>query len=76
MSDNKPKDDKNELRNRLLSDASDVVDEEAAEKDKGNMLLFSFIAMVIVGLGNKIFQPLQFLPMYAAGSRWGVCGVA
>lgn len=28
------------------------------------MLLFSFIAMIFIGLGNKIFQKLQTIPMY------------
>ena len=62
-----------------MSDASDLVDEEAAAaqaaRDKGRMLLLSFIAMVVVGLGNKIFQPLQFLPMYVcARSRFAPPG--
>lgn len=34
-----------------------------AAKSKSNALIISFVAMVIVGLGNKIFQPLQFIPM-------------
>lgn len=28
------------------------------------MLIFSFVVMVFVGLGNKIFNKLQTLPMH------------
>jgi len=36
----------------------------AKEKRKSTLLLISFLAMVVIGLGNKIFQKLQTLPMY------------
>lgn len=56
------------IKKRLLSDASDVLTEEQeaakAAADKSRALVWSFIAMVVVGLGNKIFQPLQMVPMY------------
>ena len=28
------------------------------------MLIVSFVAMIFVGLGNKIFQKLETIPMY------------
>jgi hypothetical protein len=28
------------------------------------MLVISFVAMIFVGLGNKIFQKLETIPMY------------
>lgn len=34
------------------------------EKRRSNMLIFSFVVMVFVGLGNKIFNKLQTLPMH------------
>jgi len=34
------------------------------EKHKQKMLIVSFLLLVVVGLGNKIFQKLQTLPMY------------
>jgi len=38
---------------------------EDIEKPKADdkMLLISFIAMIFIGLGNKIFQKLQTIPM-------------
>jgi drug/metabolite transporter (DMT)-like permease len=32
--------------------------------DKAQMLVWSFCAMVVIGLGNKIFQKLETIPMY------------
>ena len=77
------------IKKRLLSDASDVLTEEQeaakAAADKSRALVWSFIAMVVVGLGNKIFQPLQMVPMYVlaplpcvaacapAGHTWWHC---
>ena len=73
-------DEEQAIKVRLLSDPSDVLTEEEeaakAAKDKSRMLVISFVAMVIVGLGNKIFQPLQFLPMYAPVTRVPRCPVA
>lgn len=31
---------------------------------KADMLIVSFVAMIFVGLGNKIFQKLETIPMY------------
>ena len=28
------------------------------------MLVISFVAMIFIGLGNKIFQKLETIPMY------------
>lgn len=60
-------DEEQAIKVRLLSDPSDILTEEEeaakAAKDKSRALVISFVAMVVVGLGNKIFQPLQFLPM-------------
>ncbi len=39
-------------------------DEELKAKNKQRALLLSFMALVVVGLGNKIFQKLQTYPMY------------
>lgn len=39
-------------------------DPELKAKQKQRMLLLSFLALVVVGLGNKIFQKLQTYPMY------------
>jgi len=36
----------------------------AHESKRKNALLLSFLGLVVVGLGNKIFQKLQALPMY------------
>eukprot|EP01006_Ploeotia_vitrea_P039074 TRINITY_DN66311_c4_g11_i2.p1 TRINITY_DN66311_c4_g11~~TRINITY_DN66311_c4_g11_i2.p1 ORF type:complete len:291 (-),score=134.03 TRINITY_DN66311_c4_g11_i2:7-879(-) len=36
----------------------------AQNKANTNALLLSFVLMVVVGLGNKIFQVLQLIPMY------------
>jgi len=36
----------------------------AKESRKATLLLISFLLMVVIGLGNKIFQKLQTLPMY------------
>ena len=38
--------------------------EEEDEESKGHGLLVAFLAMVLVGLGNKVFQKLQTRPMY------------
>ena len=39
--------------------------EPAADRPANNKaLLISFLAMIVVGLGNKIFNVLQFIPMY------------
>ncbi len=40
--------------------------EEEIEKQKqrSKMLMISFILMVVFGLGNKIFQKLQTIPMH------------
>lgn len=40
----------------------ELSEEEAAERQR--MLVISFLAMVFVGLMNKIFQKLQTIPMY------------
>ena len=38
---------------------------DAADKaKKQRMLVLSFVAMIFVGLGNKIFQKLETIPMY------------
>lgn len=37
---------------------------EDKEAGKGHGLLVAFLAMVVVGLGNKVFQKLQTRPMY------------
>jgi len=34
------------------------------KKDNSRALLISFLLMVLIGLGNKIFQVLQFIPMF------------
>ena len=34
-----------------------------SEKKNGNLLLFSFLAMVFIGLGNKVMQKVQTEPM-------------
>lgn len=36
----------------------------APESKNQTLLLISFLAMIVIGLGNKIFQKLQTLPMY------------
>jgi hypothetical protein len=38
--------------------------QKAEQARRSKMLLFSFIVMVFVGLGNKIFNKLQTLPMH------------
>ena len=39
-------------------------DDTAVDTGKAKMLVISFIAMIFVGLGNKIFQKLETIPMY------------
>lgn len=34
------------------------------ESAKTRALVISFLAMVLVGLGNKVFQVLEVIPMY------------
>jgi len=36
----------------------------ASDRHKQRMLVISFLFLIVVGLGNKIFQKLQTLPMY------------
>ena len=40
-----------------------LVEEGRSAADDQKMLVLSFIAMIFVGLGNKIFQKLQTIPM-------------
>ncbi|GMH74805.1 hypothetical protein TL16_g08196 [Triparma laevis f. inornata] len=40
------------------------LDSEEGEEDNGSLLLWSFIAMTIIGLGNRIFGKLQTIPMH------------
>jgi len=56
------KDDDNIPETAPLVDTPDKND--PAEKQKSRMLLISFLALVVIGLGNKIFQKLQTIPMY------------
>jgi len=46
--------------NQTIQDAPDI----AKENNKQKMLLISFLLLVVVGLGNKIFQKLETFPMY------------
>merc|ERR1711865_568214 len=39
-------------------------DQEEEDEPEGRGLLVAFLAMVVVGLGNKVFQKLQTRPMY------------
>ena len=59
---------KNEKRGGRRSNTKHLVEvEKTAEDDaagKGNALLLSFLAMVIVGLGNKLFQIFETIPMH------------
>jgi hypothetical protein len=43
--------------------ASDIPDDAAKDKHKQRMLIISFLLLLVVGLGNKIFQKLQTGPM-------------
>ena len=54
----------NNLRYRCTAAAE--LEEAKVQDDarRSRMLIFSFLVMVVVGLGNKIFQKLQTLPMY------------
>lgn len=47
-------------------DVGSVVDEAAPEdgKDNTKMLVVSFVMMIFVGLGNKVFQKLMTIPMH------------
>lgn len=36
----------------------------AASAKKQQLLLITFLTLVVIGLGNKIFQKLQAIPMY------------
>ena len=59
---NKTMDDDVEKQQKQLQ-----LDNENDEKKQyyhSKMLLVSFIAMIVIGLGNKIFQKLQTLPMH------------
>lgn len=53
---------------RLGTPSMPLSKEEEADAAKAasnaNALMISFFAMVVVGTGNKIFQVLQFIPMY------------
>ena len=57
-----------EKRRRLRTNTEELLEvEKTAEDDaagKGNALLLSFLAMVIVGLGNKLFQIFETIPMH------------
>ena len=41
-----------------------AADDQARAAHRGRMLVLSFCAMVVVGLGNKLFQKLMTLPMH------------
>ena len=41
-----------------------TVDDSGGSQQSEKKLLISFVLMVIVGTGNKIFQKLQAIPMY------------
>ena len=41
-----------------------TTNEAQEEKDKSSLLMWSFIMMTVVGLGNRIFGKLQTIPMY------------
>lgn len=58
------------LEDDHLSEASSSVEPKAAYDPKANVraLVISFVLMVVIGLGNKIFQVLQFIPMYVCGA--------
>jgi hypothetical protein len=36
---------------------------EAQPKTNSKMLVISFILLVVIGLGNKVFQKLETIPM-------------
>jgi drug/metabolite transporter (DMT)-like permease len=55
---------KDDDEQRLVMKHPKAEDEAAAGADKTRALLISFISMIIIGLGNKVFQVLQFIPMY------------
>lgn len=44
--------------------ALDVEKKGPNNEKRNKMLGASFILMIVIGLGNKIFQKLQTLPMY------------
>ena len=39
-------------------------DDGSGSRQSKKNLLISFVLMVIIGMGNKIFQKLQAIPMY------------
>lgn len=47
----------------LLPKDIEAAEEAETKTDNTRALVISFIMMVLVGLGNKIFQVLQFIPM-------------
>jgi len=47
----------------IVDDPDKVEAKKADDLRKSRLLIFSFVMMVIVGLGNKIFQKLQTVPM-------------
>ena len=57
---NRPKSASIDSRGRMASVASRA--SVVAKSERG--LLFSFLAMVIVGLGNKLFQIFETIPMH------------
>jgi hypothetical protein len=58
---------------RRSTSASEDIDESqpltkegqtAAAAHKTRMLMISFVLLVVIGLGNKVFQKLETIPMY------------
>lgn len=43
---------------------SQIGEEDDGKKDNTKMLIISFVLMVFVGLGNKVFQKLMTIPMH------------
>jgi len=56
--------DDDSIQNNEKKPLIEKIDDEAEQKRKNRMLMISFAALVVVGLGNKVFQKLQTIPMY------------
>jgi len=52
-------------RKRKKNLSIQTIEEEESEEEeyKARMLLISFIAMIIISMGNRVFQKLQTIPM-------------
>jgi hypothetical protein len=55
---------KEEFLAPVLDDDEDSAVAAAAKKNEANILVIVFLGLVVIGLGNKVFNKLMTIPMY------------